>query len=119
MQYSTAQSCDNARQRNGQELDFRADRRCTFFERPTGCLARFVTLPCCPWHTNAMTSPAGPRSESAKPAREVGRALPEIEQELVEAVHEIERGEFSELTTEELDLWADAGVVPWPEEFRD
>lgn len=32
------------------------------------------------------------------------------------AVHEIERGEYVELSMEELDRWADEGVVPWSDE---
>jgi hypothetical protein len=43
---------------------------------------------------------------------------PDLEQELRQAWSEFERGECIELTPEQLDRWADDGVVPWPEEFQ-
>ena len=68
------------------------------------------------WHPLEMAAPVDPRLESAKPAPAMGRVGVELEQELRQAMEEIERGDYIELSPEALDLWADAGVVPWPEE---
>lgn len=78
--------------------------------------ARFVTNTRFIWHALEMAAPVDPRPESAKPAPATGRVGIELEQELRHAVEEIERGDCIELSPEALDLWADAGVVPWPEE---
>jgi hypothetical protein len=61
-----------------------------------------------------MAAPIDPRPEMAKPRTSSVGA--ELEQELRRAVEEIERGDCIVLSPEALDLWADAGVVPWPEE---
>jgi hypothetical protein len=62
-----------------------------------------------------MAALMDPKSEPAKPFADVARAAPAVEAELLQAVQEIERGDYLELSPEALDLWAEAGVVPWPE----
>lgn len=61
-----------------------------------------------------MAAPPDTRPEMAKPRTSSVGA--ELEQELRQAVEEIERGDCIVLSPEALDLWADAGVAPWPEE---
>ena len=46
------------------------------------------------------------------------RLFPELERELRRAVEEIERGEYIELSPQDLDRWADDGVSPWSDESR-
>ncbi len=53
-------------------------------------------------------------ARGAVPAR--AKVLPDLEAELQRALEEIERGEYVELTSEQLQQWADSGVAPWPEE---
>jgi DNA invertase Pin-like site-specific DNA recombinase len=43
--------------------------------------------------------------------------LTELEQELQRAVEEIERGECSVLSVEDVDRWAETGVPPWSDDF--
>lgn len=51
-----------------------------------------------------------------EPLTGLGRAkvLPDLEAELRQALEEIERGEYVELTAEQLEQWADSGMAPWP-----
>lgn len=58
-----------------------------------------------------MSAPA----ESALEPREV-RVSPELEAELLEAMAEIDRGEYVELTLEQLDHAAATGEWPWPDD---
>lgn len=44
------------------------------------------------------------------------RVSPELEAEIVEAMAEIDRGEFIELTFEQLDHAAVTGELPWPDD---
>jgi hypothetical protein len=60
-----------------------------------------------------LTSSARP--EAASEPREV-RVSPELEAELLEAMAQIDRGEYIELTFEELDRWAERGEFPWSED---
>ena len=46
------------------------------------------------------------------------RLSAELERELQRAIQEIERGEYIELSLEDLDRWADDGVSPWSDESR-
>jgi hypothetical protein len=57
------------------------------------------------------TAPADAPSET----REV-RVSPELEAELLEAMAEIDRGEYIELTFEQLDHAAATGEWPWPDD---
>jgi hypothetical protein len=58
-----------------------------------------------------------PDPAAAKPLARA-RLSPGLEQELHRAVEEIERGEYIELTTEDLDRWVDDGVSAWSDESR-
>jgi hypothetical protein len=55
-------------------------------------------------------APAVPR-----PAR-VFRAPPDLEQELLQAMQDFERGDYIELTVEQLEHCAATGESPWPDE---
>lgn len=44
---------------------------------------------------------------------------PEVEAEFRQAVADIERGDFLELTPEQVTAWADTGELPWPDESQD
>jgi hypothetical protein len=48
--------------------------------------------------------------------RRVVRADPELEQELLQAMAEFERGDYIELTVEQLEHCAATGESPWPDE---
>jgi hypothetical protein len=66
-----------------------------------------------------MPRPSEPQSElTSSPPLATAELSPELEQELRRAVDEIERGEYVELSPEDLDRWADAGVAPWPDASR-
>ena len=52
------------------------------------------------------------------PLRRVARADPKLEQELLRAMEEFERGEFIDLTVEQLEHCAATGESPWPDESR-
>jgi hypothetical protein len=60
-------------------------------------------------------------STTREPVAASGSALaklgPELEEELRRAVEELERGEYRDLSEDELDRWADAGAAPWPDAF--
>lgn len=51
-----------------------------------------------------------------RPLRRVAQADPKLEQELLRAMEEFERGEFIELTVEQLEHCAATGESPWPDE---
>lgn len=55
-------------------------------------------------------SPVPPR-----PSR-VFRAPPDLEQELLQAMQDFERGDYIELTVEQLEHCAATGESPWPDE---
>lgn len=50
--------------------------------------------------------------------RRVVQADPDLEQELIRAMEEFERGEYIELTVEQLKHYAATGESPWPDESR-
>ena len=54
----------------------------------------------------------------ASPARRVGQADPGLERELLQAMQDFERGDFIELTVEQLEHCAATGESPWPDESR-
>jgi hypothetical protein len=61
-----------------------------------------------------MPTSTEPNTESATALPSARAKLPvDLEEELMRAVHEIERGEYVDLSSEELDRWADEGVTPW------
>lgn len=64
------------------------------------------------WHHGGMT---------AKPSRPIRKVVlsPEAEAEARAAIAEIERGEFIELTPEQLERCITAGEWPWPDESPD
>jgi hypothetical protein len=55
---------------------------------------------------------------SASPARRVSQADPALERELLQAMQDFERGDFIELTVEQLEHCAATGESPWPDESR-
>ena len=57
--------------------------------------------------------PPAPPVEVVPPA-----AATELEQELQRAAEEIERGECSVLSIDDVARWAETGVPPWPDDFR-
>ena len=64
-------------------------------------------------------TPSGPAAGANPSVAEAGREVrvsPELEAELVQAMSEIDRGEFVELTFEQLDRAAATGEWPWPDE---
>lgn len=54
----------------------------------------------------------------ASPTRRVGQADPALERELLQAMQDFERGDFIELTVEQLEHCAATGESPWPDESR-
>ena len=54
----------------------------------------------------------------ASPARRVIQADPALERELLQAMQDFERGDFIELTVEQLEHCAATGESPWPDESR-
>ena len=64
-----------------------------------------------------MRTPSDPDSVDAPPT--ALKLSPELENELRRAVEDIERGDYTDLSDEDLDHWADAGVCPWPDVSRD
>ena len=52
------------------------------------------------------------------PARRVGQADAALERELLQAMQDFERGDFIELTAEQLEHCAATGESPWPDESR-
>jgi len=81
--------------------------------------AAFVTDPAHDGIVLNMPTPNEPHSElTSSPPLGRARLSPELERELRRAAEEIERGEYVELSPEDLDRWADAGVAPWPDGSR-
>ena len=62
------------------------------------------------------------RSPAAVPAPPAPRVVrpsdPELEQEFSRAMDEFERGDYVELTVEQLERCAATGESPWPDESR-
>jgi hypothetical protein len=56
-----------------------------------------------------------PATSSVGEQRDV-RVSPELEAELLEAMGEIDRGDYFELTPEQLDRAAATGEWPWPDD---
>jgi hypothetical protein len=65
-----------------------------------------------------VATPTDPRSESTTAGARLTTPPTELERELQRAVEEIERGECSVLSVEDVDRWAETGVPPWPDDFR-
>jgi hypothetical protein len=65
-------------------------------------------------------SQAGPSAGAAPiPTRQaVAQADPDLERELLRAMEEFERGEYIELTVDQLEHCAATGESPWPDESR-
>jgi hypothetical protein len=61
-----------------------------------------------------------PRTKDAAPKAVSGgidvKLSPELETEIVEAMAEIDRGDYLELTSEQLDHAAATGEWPWPDD---
>src|SRR5262245_17172910 len=55
---------------------------------------------------------------AAPPTRRVAQADPDLEQELLRAERDFERGDYIELTVEQLEHCAATGESPWPDESR-
>ncbi len=53
---------------------------------------------------------------SAPPLRRVAQADPDLERELLQAMQDFERGDYIELTVEQLEHCAATGESPWPDE---
>ena len=51
--------------------------------------------------------------------RRVFQADPALEQEILQAMEEFERGDYIELTVEQLEHCAATGESPWPDESHD
>ena len=67
-----------------------------------------------------MASPQEPHAESA-PASSVTRQVPpalELKEEVLRAEADFARGDFIELSREELDHCIKTGESPWPDESR-
>jgi hypothetical protein len=63
---------------------------------------------------SAPSSPT-PQVESATGEREV-RVSPELEAELLEAMAQADRGEYIELTPQQLARWVETGEFPWSDD---
>jgi hypothetical protein len=51
-------------------------------------------------------------------SRRVVQADPDLERELLRAMEDFERGDYIELTVEQLENCAATGESPWPDESR-
>lgn len=61
--------------------------------------------------------PQATATAAAAPApRRVTWADPDLERELLQAMADFERGDFIELTIEQLERCAETGESPWPDE---
>ncbi len=61
---------------------------------------------------------AVPSAATVQAPRRVTWADPTLEHELRQAMEEFERGDYIELTVEQLEHCAAAGESPWPDEWR-
>ena len=68
-----------------------------------------------PGEAQALPSAA---ATPAPPARRVSQADPGLERELLQAMQDFERGDYIELTVEQLEHCAATGESPWPDESR-
>ncbi len=57
-----------------------------------------------------------PETVSGVTRRRVGRASPELERELRQAEEDFARGDYIELTSEQLERCIETGESPWPDE---
>lgn len=64
----------------------------------------------------AMESSGVPQSVPVVARGRVGRASPELEQELRQADEDFTRGDYIELTPEQLERCIATGESPWPDE---
>lgn len=62
--------------------------------------------------------PTPSSSMAASTPRQVTWADPDLEREIQAALADFERGDYIELTAEELEHCAETGESPWPEESR-
>jgi hypothetical protein len=85
---------------------------------PPRGLGRFRDTSFAAWHLRLMATPSDPRSESTTAGARPTKPFTELERELQRAAEEIERGECSVLSVEDVDRWAETGVPPWPDDFR-
>jgi hypothetical protein len=58
---------------------------------------------------------ATPSAVTARAPRQVTWANPDLENEVREALADFERGDYIELTVEELEQFAEIGESPWPD----
>lgn len=65
-----------------------------------------------------MSAPSAKVAESARATRAY-ELSPEVERELRDAIAEIDRGEYIDLTPAQLQAWAETGELPWLDESRD
>ncbi len=59
--------------------------------------------------------PSGAAVPVSRPRR-VAQADPDLERELLQAMEDFERGDYIELTVEQLEHCAASGESPWPDE---
>lgn len=57
-----------------------------------------------------------PSAATVPARRRVARAGPDLERELLQAMEDFERGDYIELTVEQLEHIAATGESPWPDE---
>jgi hypothetical protein len=61
---------------------------------------------------------AAPSAAKVQSPRRVTWADPNVEREILRAIEEFERGDYIELTVEQLEHCAATGESPWPDESR-
>ena len=69
---------------------------------------------------SAMAGPIDPRAEApaSQPSERPRRTQAELDAELRAAIEDIERGDYIELTPEQLERCITTGESPWPDESR-
>ena len=70
------------------------------------------------WHPVVVATPTDPRPNATAAGAPPTTPRTELQQELQRAVEEIERGECSVLSVDDVDRWVETGVPPWPDDFR-
>ena len=65
--------------------------------------------------SESQAAPPAP-TPSAPPLRRVAKADPNLERDLLQAVQDFERGDYIELTVEQLEHCAATGESPWADE---
>ncbi|HVZ35671.1 MAG TPA: hypothetical protein VG963_24765 [Polyangiaceae bacterium] len=64
-----------------------------------------------------MATPTDPRFQPSATGVRAAEPFGALEEELQRAVDQIERGECSVLSVEDVDRWAETGVPPWSDDF--